>query len=230
MKKIKEWHFDDLPTKNCKEFPSLQIGMKAPDFTADTTHGRFSLSDFKGEWLILFSHPADFTPVCTTEFLEFSKIYEKLKSRKVNLLGLSVDSVSSHIAWVRSINERMGVEIPFPIASDLSTEISKKYGMIHPIQSSTETIRGVFFIDPKGILRTMLYYPMSVGRNFNEIIRVVDALQTSDKFKCATPANWQMGDNVVVLPPKTIEEADRNIKNKKYEVTTWYLCKKNVKL
>ena len=206
-------------------FPVL--GNQAPEFEAQTTHGTLHLSDYKGTWLILFSHPADFTPVCTTEFIAFAEIYEELKKRNVELLGLSVDSVSSHIAWMRNCEEKMGVKIPFPIIADLNKEVAKKYGMIHPEQSKTETVRCVFIIDPESKIRAMLYYPLTTGRNMNEIIRLVDALQTSDKHNVATPANWKPGDPVVVPAPKTSEEAEERLKEG-YDCKDWYLCKKKL--
>lgn len=214
--------------ETAEENTFLQLGTPAPEFTAETTHGEKSLSDYKGKWLILFSHPSDFTPVCTTEFIEFTKIFPDLQKRGVELLGLSIDSIFSHIAWVRNIKEKSGVDVPFPIIADLSMDIAKKYKMIHPAQGATASVRTVFFIDPEGMLRTMLYYPMSLGRNFDEIIRIVDGLQTADKNACATPANWRPGDQVIVPPAKTTDEADANFNNKNYDVTDWYLCKKSV--
>lgn len=204
-----------------------RIGEAAPDFKAVTTHGVLKLEDFKGQWLILFSHPADFTPVCTTEFIAFAEIYPELQKRGVNLLGLSVDSVSSHIAWVRNVEEKMGVKIPFPVIADLSKEVSLAYGMIHPGQSKTETVRCVFIIDDKQTIRTILYYPLTTGRNMDEILRIVDALQTTDKYAVATPANWRPGDMVVVPPPNTQEMAEERVKQG-YECVDWYLCKKKL--
>ncbi|MHA1719703.1 MAG: peroxiredoxin [Promethearchaeota archaeon] len=203
------------------------LGEPAPDFEAVTTHGIKKLSDYKDKWLIIFSHPADFTPVCTTEFIGFSKIYPDLQKRNVELLGLSIDSVFSHISWVRLVKEKFGVEVPFPIIADLDMAVAKKFGMIHPGQSSTETIRTVFIIDPKGILRTMLYYPLSNGRNMQEILRIIDALQTTDKHQVATPANWKPGDKVIVPPPKTQADAEKRM-NEGYECTDWFFCKKDL--
>jgi len=204
-----------------------RIGEAAPDFKAVTTHGVLKLEDFKGQWLILFSHPADFTPVCTTEFIAFAEIYPELQKRGVDLLGLSVDSVSSHIAWVRNVEEKMGIKIPFPVIADLSKEVSLAYGMIHPGQSKTETVRCVFIIDDKQTIRTILYYPLTTGRNMDEILRIVDALQTTDKNAVATPANWRPGDMVVVPPPNTQEMAEERVKQG-YECVDWYLCKKKL--
>ena len=199
------------------------IGEPAPEFSAVTTHGPLKLSDFRGKWVILFSHPADFTPVCTTEFMAFSKANEELVSLNVQLLGLSIDSVHSHLAWVRNVKEKMGVEIPFPIIEDLSMKVAKTYGMLHPGQSTTATIRTVFFIDPEGVMRAMIYYPLSNGRYIPEMIRLIKALQTTDKYGVATPANWQPGDKVVVPPPKTQADMARRLEEG-YECKDWYLC------
>jgi peroxiredoxin (alkyl hydroperoxide reductase subunit C) len=204
-----------------------RLGEPAPPFEAVTTQGVIKLEDYKGSWLILFSHPADFTPVCTTEFIAFSEIYPELQKRGVELLGLSVDSVSSHIAWVRNIEEKTGVKIPFPIIADLNKEVSTAYGMVHPGQSKTETVRTVFIIDDKQIIRAILYYPLTTGRNMQEILRIIDALQTSDANGVATPANWKPGDKVVVPPPNTQEMAEER-KNQGYEYIDWYLCKKKL--
>jgi len=211
-----------------KEIRLPRIGEPAPDFEALTTHVRVKLEDFKGGWLVLFSHPADFTPVCTTEFIAFAEIYPELQKRGAELLGLSVDSISSHIAWVRNIEEKTGMKIPFPIIADLNKEVSTAYGMIHPGESKTETVRCVFIIDPKQIIRAILYYPLTTGRNMQEILRIIDALQTTDEYKVATPANWKPGDKVVVPPPSTQEMAEERVKQKEYECMDWYLCKKKL--
>jgi len=166
-----------------------RLGKPAPHFEAVTTQGTMRLDDFKGSWLILFSHPADFTPVCTTEFMGFAKIYPELRKLNCELIGLSVDSVYSHIAWVRNIQEKMGVEIPFPVIADLDMKVAKAYGMIHEGESSTEASRAVFIIDDKQVLRAMVYYPLSTGRNMDEFLRVIQALQTTDSKGVATPAN-----------------------------------------
>jgi len=209
-----------------KAIPTMpRLGSPAPPFEAETTHGTIRLEDFKGGWLILFSHPADFTPVCTTEFLAFAQIAPELKRRHVELLGLSIDSVYSHIAWVRNIEEKFGVKIPFPIIADLNKEVATLYGMVMPGESKTETSRCVFVIDPNGILRAMIYYPLTTGRNMDEILRLIDALQTTDKHGVATPANWRPGDRVIVPPPKTTEGAEERTQAG-YECTDWYFCKK----
>ena len=204
-----------------------RLGEPALAFEAVTTHGTLKLEDFKGSWLILFSHPADFTPVCTTEFIAFAEIYPELQKRGVELLGLSVDSVSSHIAWVRNVEEKTGTKIPFPVIADLGKEVSLAYGMIHPGQSRTETVRCVFIIDDKQIIRTILYYPLTTGRNMQEVLRIIDALQTTDANAVATPANWKPGDMVVVPPPNTQEMAEERLKQG-YECVDWYLCKKKL--
>ncbi len=206
-------------------FPVL--GEPAPDFEAETTQGPVKLSDLKGKWVVLFSHPADFTPVCTTEFMAFAAIHDELAALNVKLIGLSVDSISAHLAWVRNIREKMGVTIPFPVIADLNMKVAKKYGMIHPAQSSTAAVRCVFFIDDKGIMRAMIYYPLQNGRFMPEVIRLVKALQTTDKYKVSTPANWQPGDKVVVAPPKTVTEMDKRL-DEGYECKDWYLCFKKV--
>jgi len=214
-----------MEEETCITFPVL--GEPAPDFEAETTQGPVKLSELKGKWVVMFSHPADFTPVCTTEFMAFANIYDELKSLNVHLIGLSVDSISAHLAWVHDIKEKMDVTIPFPIIADLTMKVAKKYGMIHPGQSSTAAVRCVFFIDDKGIMRAMIYYPLQNGRFMPEIIRLVKALQTTDKFKVSTPANWQPGDKVVVPPPKTTAEMDKRL-SEGYECKDWYLCFKKV--
>jgi peroxiredoxin (alkyl hydroperoxide reductase subunit C) len=204
-----------------------RLNEPAPEFEAVTTHGVIRLSDYEGSWLILFSHPADFTPVCTTEFMGFAEIYPELQKRNVELLGLSVDSVYSHIAWVRNIEQNFGVEIPFPVIADLNKDVATLFGMVMPGESTTETSRCVFVIDPKGIMRAMIYYPLTTGRNMQEILRLMDALQATDEHQIATPANWQPGDKVIVPPPKTTELAEERVKGD-YECVDWYLCKRDL--
>ncbi|MHB1569763.1 MAG: peroxiredoxin [Solirubrobacteraceae bacterium] len=201
-----------------------RLNEPAPDFEAVTTHGTIRLSDYEGSWLVLFSHPADFTPVCTTEFVAFAGIAGELRERGVELLGLSIDSIYSHIAWVRNIEEKLGVEITFPVIADLDRAVATKYGMIMPGESKTETSRCVFVIDPKGIVRAMIYYPLTTGRNMDEIMRLVDALQLTDAHKRATPANWRPGDKVIVPAPMTVELAAERVADG-FECTDWYLCK-----
>ena len=206
--------------------PSMpRINEPAPAFKAKTTHGERSLDDYKGKWLVLFSHPADFTPVCTTEFMGFAKAADRFKALNCELLGLSIDSVHSHIAWMRSIEEKFGVEIPFPIIDDLSMIVAKAFGMIHPGASDTSAVRATFIIDPEGIIRAMVYYPMSNGRSVDEFVRLLTALQTSDANRIATPENWQPGEPVIVPPPATAEAAKAR-KDEGYDYTDWYFSKK----
>ena len=207
-------------------FPRL--GQPAPPFQAETTHGTLRLEDFKGSWLILFSHPADFTPVCTTEFIEFAKIAPELRHRGVELLGLSIDSTYSHIAWVRNIEQHFKVTIPFPVIADLNKEVATLYGMIMPGESKTEASRCVFIIDPNQVVRAMIYYPLTTGRNMDEILRLIDALQTTDKHGVATPANWRPGDQVIIPPPKTIEAAAERTEMPGITCTDWYFAKRDL--
>lgn len=220
---------DESETCTCGEpVQSLPVlGEPAPDFEAQTTHGPLKLSDYRGSWVVLFSHPADFTPVCTTEFTAFCDISDELAGMNVKLLGLSVDSVSAHLAWVRAIKEKMGVDVPFPIIADLEMKVAKRYGMIQPAMSTTAAVRAVFVIDDKGVLRAMLYYPLTTGRNMAEIIRLVTALQTTDAHGVATPANWRPGDKVVVPAPKTVEEMKKR-DAEGLECRDWYLCFKSL--
>jgi len=203
------------------------LNQPAPDFQARTTHGPRSLADYKGRWLVLFSHPADFTPVCTTEFMAFAKRQQDFAALECDLLGLSIDSTYAHIAWVRSIEENFGVRVDFPIIEDLSMQVASDYGMIQPGASDTSAVRATFIIDPQGMLRAMLYYPMSNGRSIDEILRLVTAMQTSDAQGIATPEAWQPGDMAIVPPPQTVEEA-RARKDQGYEYTDWYFSKKQV--
>ena len=177
---------------------------------------------------MLFSHPADFTPVCTTEFIGFADIAMELKSRNTELLGLSIDSVYAHIAWVRNIEETFNVRIPFPVIADLDKRVASAYGMIMPGESRTETSRCVFVIDPDGIIRAMIYYPLTTGRNTAEIVRLIDALQTTDKHKVSTPANWQKGEKVILAPPMTQELAEERMEAVGKDCADWYFCKKSV--
>lgn len=209
--------------------PRLELNGPVPDFQATTTHGVIKLSEWnKDKWVILFSHPADFTPVCTTEFIAFAKLSGELGKRDVALLGNSIDSVHSHIAWVRNIKKNFDVDINFPIIADLDMKVAKLYGMIHEASSATAAVRAVFFIDPKRNLRAMIYYPLNVGRNFDEVVRVIDALQTVDKHGVACPADWRPGDKVIVPPPGTTKGAEERMASKEYEVTDWYFSKKKL--
>lgn len=205
-----------------------RINEPAPDFTALTTDGEKSLSDYRGKWLVLFSHPADFTPVCTTEFMAFAKAAPEFAKRNCELLGLSIDSIHSHIAWMRNIKQNFGVEIPFPIIEDLKMNVANAYGMIHPGAADTSAVRATFIIDPNGILRAMVYYPMSNGRSIPEFLRLLEALQTSDENGVATPEGWQPGDKVIVPPAKTAEAANQRVESGEYECTDFYFCTKSL--
>lgn len=206
------------------------IGDKAPHFEANTTQGPISFpEDFKGKWVILFSHPADFTPVCSTEFMTFASMADEFKELNTELVGLSIDSMHSHIAWLRDLETKSwnGIEnlkIDFPLIDDISMDVSRKYGMLHS-DSSTSTIRAVFVIDDKGIVRTILYYPASTGRNMDEIKRIVIALQKADKENVATPANWEPGKDVIVPPPSTTPDARERMEwdDKDINRLAWYL-------
>lgn len=206
------------------------IGGKMPSFEAQTTRGKIKIpDDYKGKWFVLFSHPADFTPVCTTEFVAFQKRYEEFKKLNTELIGLSIDQVFSHIKWVEWIKEKLGVEIKFPIIADDTGKIARKLGMIHP-GKGTNTVRAVFIVDPQGIIRAMLYYPQEVGRNMDEILRIVKALQISDKEQVAMPANWPnnelIGDEVII-PPATDEKTAQE-RLKQYECYDWWFCHKKL--
>lgn len=207
------------------QFP--QLNKPAPKFKAKTTHGERSLEDYKGKWLVLFSHPADFTPVCTTEFIGFANVAEEFAQMNTELLGLSIDSIHAHIAWIRNIEEKFGVKIPFPIIEDLSMNVANAYGMVQPGASDTSAVRATFIIDPEGILRAMVYYPMSNGRSVKEFVRLVKALQTSDANSVATPENWVEGEDVIVPPPHTVEDAASR-KEQGYDYVDWYFSKKSI--
>jgi len=207
------------------QFPRLNE--RAPEFSAKTTFGEKKLSDYEGKWLILFSHPADFTPVCTTEFIGFAKAADTFKSMNCELLGLSIDSLFSHLAWVRNIEEKFGQKITFPIIEDIKMEVASAYGMVHPGAADTQAVRATFFIDPKGILRAMVYYPMSNGRSINEFVRLLQAMQTSDKNSVATPEGWTPGCDVIVPPPKTSEAADKRA-SEGYNTVDWYYSTKKL--
>ncbi len=207
--------------------PFPQLNQPAPDFNTLTTDGMKSLSDYQGKWLVLFSHPADFTPVCTTEFIAFANKAEEFRAKNCELLGLSIDSVHAHIAWIRNIKENFGVEVTFPIIADLSMEVAKSYGMIQPGASDTSAVRATFIIDPEGVLRAMVYYPMSNGRSVDEFLRLLDALQTSDENNVATPENWKVGEPVIVPPPLTTQDAE-NRASEGYDYTDWYFSKKTL--
>ena len=209
----------------CPAMPRLNEA--APAFEAPTTDGVKKLEDYRGKWLVLFSHPADFTPVCTTEFMAFAKRHGEFQALNTELLGLSIDSHYSHVAWIRNIKEKFGVDIPFPIIADLKMDVARAYGMIHPGAADTSAVRATFVIDPNGILRAMVYYPMTNGRSIAEFLRLVKALQTSDEHGVATPEAWQPGDKVIVPPPASADAAEKRI-GEGYECVDWYFCKKDL--
>lgn len=207
------------------------IGDKAPEFTALTTNGKIHFpEDYKGKWVLFFSHPSDFTPVCTTEFMTLASMKEEFKEMNVELLGLSVDSLYSHIAWIRAIEsykwkEMKNVKIDFPVIADLNTKVSTKYGMLQPNVSSTQAVRAVFIIDPEGIIRSIVYYPLTTGRNFDEIKRMITAIQKSDEVHCSTPADWRPGDDVIISAPVTCEEAEAGMASESEDeyALDWFL-------
>ncbi len=213
-----------------------RIGDPAPEFKAITTQGNLNFpKDYSGSWVILFSHPADFTPVCTSEFMTFAKLEDEFAEANCKLVGLSVDGLYSHIAWLRTIKEKIiykgmkEVEVKFPLIEDITMEVAKKYGMIQPGESATKAVRAVFFIDPKGIIRTIVYYPLNVGRNFEELYRVLIALRTSDAFGVATPADWKPGDDVIVPTAGSCGVAKERMENT-VDMTCydWFFCTKKL--
>lgn len=222
----------DVPTHT---FP--RIGDPAPAFTATTTQGEISFpSDYRGKWVILFSHPADFTPVCTSEFMTFASMQEDFARYNCQLVGLSIDGLYSHIAWLRTIKERItfrdlkDIEVTFPLIDDVSMSVASKYGMIMPGEDTTKAVRAVFVIDPVGTVRAIIYYPLSLGRNFDELLRVVKALQTADHFEVATPADWRPGDPVIVPPAGSCGSAKERMDNDSDEVqcADWFFCTKEL--
>ncbi len=214
-----------------------RIGEPAPAFEASTTQGKISFpADFKGKWTILFSHPSDFTPVCTSEFMAFGTMSQQFEKLGCQLIGLSVDGLSSHIAWLRTIKDKIeykgmkSVDVEFPLIDDLTMKIAKLYGMIHPGASSTAAVRAVFFIDPKGIIRTILYYPMALGRNFDEIKRILIGLQTIDNFGVALPADWRPGSEVIVPTANSMKMAADRMAGKEgpMKCYDWFFCTKEL--
>ncbi len=214
-----------------------RIGDQAPTFTANTTQGEINFpSDFAGDWVILFSHPADFTPVCTTEFMTFASMQDKFAKANTKLVGLSIDGLYSHIAWLRTIKEKISfngmtdVEVTFPLIEDISMNVAKKYGMIQPGESTTQAVRAVFVIDPTGKIRTIIYYPLSLGRNFDELYRVVVALQTADEFGVATPADWRPGDRVIIPTAGSCGTAKDRVAGAEegVECEDWFFCTKEL--
>jgi peroxiredoxin (alkyl hydroperoxide reductase subunit C) len=204
----------------------------APDFEAKSTHGVIRLSDYtsKGKWVLLFSHPADFTPVCSTEFIEFARSHSDFEKINVQLIGVSIDSVFSHIAWIRDLEQIGDIQVKFPLIADLDQKISAAYGLVHESASDTATIRAAFAIDPKGNIRALIYYPMQIGRNVDEIFRLFQALQTADANNVSCPANWRPGQQVIVAAPATVEDAAKRTggSGSGLEVKSWYLSKKDL--
>ncbi|MDD4289805.1 MAG: peroxiredoxin [Patescibacteria group bacterium] len=224
-------------TKQTNEIISMpRIGERAPSFKAVTTQGEINFPEqYEGSWVILFSHPADFTPVCTSEFMTFASMETKFNEANCKLVGLSVDGLYSHIAWLRTIKEKIeykgmkDVEVKFPLIEDITMEVAKKYGMIQPGESNTKAVRAVFFIDPKGIIRTIIYYPLSLGRNFDELYRALIALQVADKFSVALPADWRPGDDVIVPTAGSCGVAKERMENKEdIHCYDWFFCTKKI--
>ena len=217
--------------------PMPRINDEAPAFKAVTTQGEINFpKDYSGSWVILFSHPADFTPVCTSEFMTFAHMEEDFEKANCKLVGLSVDGLYSHIAWLRTIKEKIeykgmkDIEVNFPLIEDISMEVAKKYGMIQPGENTTKAVRAVFYINPKGKIRAIIYYPLSLGRNFDELYRVLIALQTADKFSVATPADWRPGDDVIVPPAGSCGTAKDRMEGKEEDVKCydWFFCTKKI--
>ncbi|GAB3339500.1 peroxiredoxin [Marivirga atlantica] len=206
-----------------------RIGDKAPDFTAKTTKGDIKLSNYaEGKWIVMFSHPADFTPVCTTEMSGFAQRKSEFDALNTELIGLSIDSIHAHLGWVNNVKKNTGVYFDFPIIADLDMKVSKLYGMLQPNESETAAVRAVFFIDPEKKIRLIMYYPLNVGRNMDEILRALEALQTSDKYKVAMPLDWKKGDKVIIPPPKTLAEMEAREADDSIEKIDFYLAKKNL--
>lgn len=210
--------------------PSLpRIGDIAPDFTAPTTHGELNFHEWKqGAWTIMFSHPADFTPVCSTELTEFGRRADEFSALNTKLIGISIDSIHSHLAWVENLKQILGVNLPYPLIADLSADVAGLYGMIHPNESSTVTVRALFIIDPKNVIRALIYYPLNVGRNVDEVLRTLTALQTADANGVACPVNWTPGQKVIVPPPKTVDAVNDRNNLTDVERLDFYLVKRDL--
>jgi peroxiredoxin 2/4 len=222
---------------NNQVFSMPRIGEKAPEFKAVTTQGDINFpSDYKGSWVILFSHPADFTPVCTSEFMTFASMEQQFNELNCKLVGLSVDGLYSHIAWLRTIKEKIeykgmkNIEVKFPLIEDITMEVATKYGMMMPGESNTKAVRAVFVVDPHGIIRTIIYYPLSLGRNFDELLRVIIALQTADEFSVATPADWRPGDEVIVPPAGSCGVAKERMESQDDTIHCydWFFCTQKI--
>ncbi|HWH56366.1 MAG TPA: peroxiredoxin, partial [Terriglobales bacterium] len=212
--------------------PMPRINEPAPEIHAKSTHGMIHITDYtsQGKWVMLFSHPADFTPVCTTEFVEFARHKADFDRLNVQPIGVSVDSIYAHIAWIRSIEENFKVKVTFPLIADLDQKVAQAFGMVHEAVSDTATVRAVFFIDPKNTIRALLYYPLNLGRNVDEIVRVFEALQTAEKHSVSMPANWKPGEAVIVGAPITQADAEKRVASsgQGLEVTDWYFSKKKL--
>jgi peroxiredoxin (alkyl hydroperoxide reductase subunit C) len=206
-----------------------RIGDVAPDFKAITTHGELTFSEWQNKnWVILFSHPADFTPVCSTELTEFARRSGEFGAKNAKLIGLSIDSIHSHLAWRENLKQILDADIEYPIVADIDMKVAKLYGMLHENTSATATVRAVFVIDPKRVVRALVYYPMNVGRNVDEVLRLLTALQTADQHACATPVNWKPGDKVIVPPPRSVTDVKERESHKEYERYDFYLNKKSI--
>lgn len=225
MEEIKEQEVISMP----------RIGDPAPEFKAVTTQGEIHFpNDYKGKWSILFSHPADFTPVCTSEFMTFAHMEKQFNEANCQLIGLSIDGLYSHIAWLRTIKEKIeykgmkDIEVTFPLIEDIKMDVAKKYGMIQPNEDNTKAVRAVFFVDPKGIIRAIIYYPLSLGRNFDELYRALIAMQTADEFGVATPADWRPGDDVIVSPAGSCSGAKDRMEDGEIDCKDWFFCTKKL--
>jgi len=212
-----------------------RIGDPAPEFTAVTTQGEINFpKDYNGKWSILFSHPADFTPVCTSEFMTFAHMEKQFNEANCELIGLSIDGLYSHIAWLRTIKEKIeykgmkDIEVTFPLIEDIKMDVAKKYGMIQPNEDSTKAVRAVFFVDPKGIIRAIIYYPLSLGRNFDELYRALIAMQAADEFGVATPADWRLGDDVIIGPAGSCGTAKDRMEDSEIDCKDWFFCTKKL--
>lgn len=220
-----------METEENKIYYMPRIGDNAEDFEAMTTLGKLQFSDYAdGKWVILFSHPADFTPVCTTELSGFAERKSEFDALNTKLIGLSIDSIHSHLAWVNNVKEKTGVYLDFPIIADIDMKVAKLYGMLQPNESQTAAVRAVFFIDPYFKIRLIMYYPLNVGRNMDEILRALLALQVSDEYSVALPLNWKKGDKVIIPPPKTLKEMENRIKDDTCEKVDFYLARKELEI
>lgn len=218
-----------MESQETRQYVMPRIGDDAPDFEAVTTKGKIKFSDYaKDKWVLMFSHPADFTPVCTTEMSGFASRKNEFDELNTELIGLSIDSIHAHLGWVNNVSKNTGVYFNFPIIADIDMKVAKLYGMLQPNESETAAVRAVFFIDPKKKIRLIMYYPLNVGRNMDEILRALEALQISDKFGVALPLDWKKGDKVIVPPPKTLAEMEERIKDETLEKVDFYLAKKEL--